>query len=261
MGDTEAGDLFRQGKLDAAVEAAGRALKRQPGDIAARLLLAELLVFTGDLARADTVVGAAETLQPEAALPVAEFRQLLRAASARRDVFRDGRVPEFLGEPTEGQQAALRALVALREGDAAAAAAAAEQAEAVRPIPRGEANGEGFEDFRDVDDVVAGSLEVLTTTGKYFWVPVDRVVSMELHAPKRPRDLVWWRCTMMVRDGPHGDVYLPVLYEAPGEDDELRLGRRTEWSPDAPVRGRGQRLFLVGQDALALSGLKTVEFA
>jgi type VI secretion system protein ImpE len=159
------------------------------------------------------------------------------------------------------QKAILQALVALRAGDMQAAVEAAEAAEAIRPVVSGTANGIAFDDFRDADDLCSGSLEVLTTTGKYFWIPVERVVSMEFHAPKRPRDLFWRRCTMSVREGPDGDIYLPVLYATTGADDSLRLGRSTAWSDTMPIRGSGQRVFLIGEEGMSVSQLQTVEFA
>jgi type VI secretion system protein ImpE len=95
-----AGALFRAGNLAAAVEAGNNAVRKAPTDIAARMLLAEMLIFAGNLERADVVLDAASQLEPDAAVVVAEFRQLLRADMARRQLRRDGRVPEFLGEPT-----------------------------------------------------------------------------------------------------------------------------------------------------------------
>ncbi|MBB3971800.1 type VI secretion system accessory protein TagJ [Hansschlegelia beijingensis] len=261
MDSHDAGAFFRQGRLAEAIAAAASSVQKRPADVAPRLLLAELLLFAGEFKRADDMMAAAEAIEPGAALVVAEFRQLLRAATARRQLFGEGRLPEFLGEPTESQKAALGVVVALRDGDDAGAAAAAEAAERLRPSVSGQANGAAFEDFRDADDLCGGSLEVLTTTGKYFWAPLERVVSMELHPQERPRDLFWRRCTLTVRDGPQGDVYLPALYDGPTADDELRLGRRTDWTDTAPVRGSGQRIFLAGDDGVALGDLRSVEFA
>jgi len=176
-------------------------------------------------------------------------------------VARDGRVPEFLGGPTELQQLLLQALVQLQSGDRVAAAHATERAEGCRPSVSGTGNGTAFAGFRDVDDLVSGNLEVLTTTGKYFWIPVERVGNMEFHIAKRPRDLFWRRCSMMVRGGPEGDVYLPALYETDAASGiELRLGRATEWAGPTPFRGSGQRIFLVGEEGVPIHELKTIEF-
>jgi type VI secretion system protein ImpE len=262
------GALFRAGKLDAAIEAANAAVRRAPGELGGRILLAEFLLFAGNLERCDLILDAAAQVDPSAAVVVAEFRQLLRAETARRQLSRDGRVPEFLGEPTPTLKAALASFVALRAGDAAEAARQATLAEEARPRASGvHLAGEAetrFEDFRDIDDLCAGYFEVLTTTGKYFWIPTERVASLEFHPPRRPRDLAWRRATISVAEGPDGEVYLPAIYDCtePGLADELRLGKATDWreSGGGPVRGLGQRMFLVDDEALPLMSLESLRF-
>jgi type VI secretion system protein ImpE len=261
--DQTAANLFRAGKLKDAIAAAQAALRKAPTDLSARVLLAELLAFSGNLERADVILDAASTIDPSSALVVAEFRQLVRADMARRQLFRDGRVPEFLGEPTETQRLQLAALVALRAGDMAEAAREAAGAEAVRPHTPGMHKGTAFDDLRDVDDLLAGSVEVLTTTGKYYWIPTERLISVELHAPKRPRDLLWRRASMSVDQGPDGDVYIPVVYAGDDTMSELqRLGRETDWqqADGGPVRGLGQRVFLLGEEDVAIMDLGTLTF-
>ena len=253
-----AGALFRAGLLGDAVEAAGEAVRRRPGHAASRLLLAEMLLFAGSLERADAALRALDATDPGAALVAAEFRQLLRAETARRQVLIEGRAPEFLGAPTQAQAHLLRALAAARGGDMAGAAAEAAAAERSRPRAGGLASGAAFDDCRDADDLWAGTFEVLTTTGKCFWIPTERVESLEPHPPTRARDLFWQRCTMSVRDGPDGDVYLPALYLTPDDArDSLRLGRETKWTEG---RGAGQRVFLLGEDGVPMQLLPALSF-
>lgn len=263
-----AGVLFHAGRLDDAVAAANAAVRKAPAELAPRILLAELLVFAGNLERADVILDAASLVDPQAGMVVAEFRQLLRADKARRQLRRDGRLPEFLGAPTETMAAVLEAHVALRSGDAAGAAAMVARAEELRPRAAGTAvGGTGevtFDDFRDADDLNAGFFEVLTTTGKYFWIPTERIESIEFHQPKRARDLCWRRVSMSVRDGPDGDVYLPAIYgnEEPARGDEFRLGRATDWvQPDGDfVLGIGQRVFLAGEEPVSIMALNRIDF-
>lgn len=254
-------ELLRAGKLQDAIAVAQTALRKKPTDLAARILLAEFLAISGNLERADVILDAAATIDPSTAMVVAEFRQLVRADMARRQMFRDGRVPEFLAEPTETQRLALAALVAFRAGDMAEASRQAEAAEAARPLIAGRMGETAFDDLRDADDLLAGSIEVLTTTGKYYWIPIERIASIEFHAPKRPRDLFWRRASMSVNDGPDGDVYVPVVYatEEP-MTDALRLGRETDWrqADRGPVRGVGQRMFLAGDADVAIMDLTTL---
>jgi type VI secretion system protein ImpE len=69
---------------------------------------------------------------------------------------------------------------------------------------------------------------------------------------------------MIVHDGPDGEVYLPALYAGShaAAEDGLRLGRATDWAggQGRPVRGSGQRTFLVGDEAKTLMEIQVLTF-
>ena len=247
---TEAGALFPGGPSAGCRGGRKHGGQKSADRFAARVLLAELLLFQGNLDRADLILDAAADVAPDSALVIAEFRQLLRAEQARRQLGRDGRIPEFLGSPTPALSATLQAYVALRAADPKTAAHALLAAEAERPAVPGELNdGKGFDDLRDADDLCSGFFEVLTTTGKYYWIPTEQVESVVFYSPVRPRDLFWRRVTMAVRAGPDGDVYVPANYvnDTPNISEALQLGRETDWLQDGGItRGAGQRMFLIG---------------
>jgi type VI secretion system protein ImpE len=246
----KAKDLYSAGQLTEAIAASVAEVKAHPADSAARMLLCELLCFSGEIQRADRQLDSLLLQEPKAALLIGTLQQLLRAEQARQECFRAGRVPEFLDGPSPRLKTHLEALVRIREGCVAEAAAALAEAEAKRPVFAGTFNGQAMDDFRDLDDLTSSFFEVFTSTGKYFWIPMERVEQLELDAPERVCDLLWRPAHMIVRDGPDGLVYLPALYpESYTESDErLRLGRLTEWrgGEQAPVRGVGLRMFLVG---------------
>jgi type VI secretion system protein ImpE len=252
--------LLRAGMLDAALAAANGAVRQAPADANARILLAELLLLAGNLERADLLLDAAAALDPSTALMISKFRQLLRAEMARRQFWHDGRMPEMLGIPKQSEQALLAANVAWRAGDAATAGRQTGIAETTRSTTPARIDGRAYADFRDADDLCGGNLEVLTTTGKFYWLPLSGVETIMFHSPRRPRDLAWRRADIAVTDGPDGTVYLPALYcgiEPPGSDG-LRLGRETAWSDTLPVRGQGQRVFLAGEHGLGIMDLTEV---
>ena len=173
------------------------------------------------------------------------FRQLIRAEQHRREVFTQGRPPEFLSRPEGAVKLLLEAAAFARDGALQDAGRLLDQAEQARPRLKGTCDGVSFEDFRDLDDQVSCILEVLTTQGNYYWIPIDQIESIEFHKPVRSRDLLW-RCThLIVRDGPDGEVYVPVLYPGAAEEpeDDIRLGRRTDWrgGDEISVQGVGQR--------------------
>ncbi|WP_203073925.1 type VI secretion system accessory protein TagJ [Falsiroseomonas ponticola] len=257
---TTAGDAFRAGDLAGALAAATAAVKAAPADADARWLLAELLLFSGEAERADRMLDAAALHEPNPA--VLEFRRLLRAEVVRGQVLREGRAPKYQGDDaTPAQQAALRARIALRAGDLAAAADASAEAEALRPRVPGKAGDTPFDDLRDADDLMAAEFEVLTTAGEHMLVPVERVRSLSFDPPRRPRDLYWRRTMIELKDGTEGVVFMPALYPGPESDTGLKLGRATDWTEDAgPVRGRGQRVLLAGEEALPIAAATSLVF-
>ena len=98
----QASSLYKEGRLAAAIDAATRAVKDSPSDLAARWLLAELLIVGGDLERADKQLDTLMSLDARAAVNVIPLRHLVRAETARREFFRSASLPEFLAEgPTK----------------------------------------------------------------------------------------------------------------------------------------------------------------
>ena len=195
---------------------------------------------------------------------VALFRQLVRAEKSRHEFHTAGRVPEFLQEPPDYLRKHLEAAICLREGKPVEAVALLDQAEQERPKLQGVCNGEPFDDFRDLDDLTASFFEVLTSNGKFYWIPFESVLLVEFPKPERPQDLLWRRTHMVVHNGPDGDVYLPAVYCGTHKlsDDQLRLGRATDWQAEegAPVRGLGQRVYLAGETDRPVLELSKITF-
>lgn len=248
-------ELFNAGRLDEALAAATEHVRKSPADTAARLRLAEFLLFQDAFDRIDRLLDTIGAMDAATMPVVVEFRQVLRAEIARRQLFTDGRVPDFVGGPAGAQRAALSAVIALRDGDVAGAASACAEAEAARQPAPGRMGATSFHDWRDADDVLGGSLEVLTAAGQYYWIPFNRIASLQPAPPHRPRDLFWRPARLSVADGPEGDVFLPVIYPPSGETSVAhRLGRQTDWVEPAPglVRGVGQKTFLVGDEGVAM---------
>lgn len=261
---TNASELYEAGKLDDAIAAQTEAVKKDPANTDLRGFLCELLCFAGEFERADRMLDTISKQAPEREMGTALLRQLVRAEIWRQQFFSDGRVPELLTDPTPSVEAQLRASVHVRAGEHAEAAKALADAEEKRVPVKGTFNGESFDDMRDLDDQMGGVLEVLSTTGKYFWVPLESVETMELRPPARPQDLVWRRTAMEVRGGPDGEVYLPAIYAPMAEEaaDAVRLARATDWlgGDEAAMRGQGLRTFLVGEEARTLMEFERVEF-
>lgn len=260
----EALKLLNQGLLDEAMESAKNMVRERPTDVESREVFAELLCLKGDLERADKQLETIVLQQPQASITAILIRQLIRAETARRECWSEGRLPEFVGQPDRICEQSLAAAVAMRAGEHALALQTIEDMEQDRPALGGLCNGQSFDDFRDLDDTCLAIMEVLTSTGKYFWIPLSRIQSMEFNPPARPRDLLWRQCQMRVEDGPDGVVFIPALYQSTrsSQDPAQLLGSSTDWlvEEDRPILGVGQRVFAMGDKEIGIRELKSLEF-
>jgi type VI secretion system protein ImpE len=248
-----ASEYYRAGQLANATEAALGEVKADPGDVAKRCFLADLLCFAGDLERAERHLDAAAQLDATWAMVVALRRQLLRAEQARRQCFSAGRLPEFIDQPSPELRLRLQAAIALRDKDLDAAGKLLSDAESKRTVMSGICNGRPFDGISDLDELTSSFFEVFTATGKYYWIAADTVERLEFVAPVTAQDLLWRTARMALRKGAtalDGLVFFPTLYEGShtSADDQVKLGRMTDWigGETAPYRGLGQRVFEVG---------------
>lgn len=261
---TKAAELIRDVDLATARLRLVEEVKRRPADPETRLALAEVLILLGEWEKADAHLDLASTQDPGWAQPVALRRQLVRAAAHREDTWAHGRPPDLVTDPTPRIETALRILAAARDGGDAAALRA--EADAAFPSLGVELDGASVSGWRDGDDRTADVLEVLTSTGKYVWVSLDQVTSLELQPVEHPRDRVWRAAELEVADGPTGVVYLPMIYPAapgaPPLSDAQRLGKETDWAEAGGLAcGVGQRCWLIGDDLVAASEVATLAAA
>lgn len=259
-------ELYQAGQLNDAVAALIEIIKKKPTDQQTRALLCEFMMIQGALERADKQLDLVAHQSPEQAMGVSLYRQLIRAAEAREQFFSDGRAPEVLAEPDKHMQQLFQASISLREGNLADAQKIFNQTEEQRTALSGSCNGKEFHDIRDVDDRTPDIFEVLTSTGKYFWVPFDQINEITFHKPERPLDLLWRRATLETKiEHAEGDVYVFCNYHQNDTSlitEEHRLGRATDWlgEENEPIQGIGQKLFLVDDDALSIMELNEIIF-
>jgi len=252
-------EYLAEGDLQAAIEAIQSRVKANPGQVSHRFELAELLLLSGAFERADTHFDLVSTQDPSFGVRVALIRQLIRAEYERREVFEGGRTPEVLGELDPEVEIGLRILLEQRAGGPAAEMR--READEATGDLAGEVDGRAVNLVRDLDDRVADVLEVLTSTGKYYWVPFKRVRSLELHPPTHPRDIIWREATLDVENGPEGVVYIPTTYHSSSKDlsDALKLGRATEWiDVGGLTQGEGQRCLVLGEDLVSFGDFNTL---
>lgn len=258
----DASQLFKSGKLAEAIEAQLAVVKAKPIDHGARLFLFEMLVFAGDLDRAQRQIDAIHHGELEIDAAVLEYRKLLDAERARKKVFAATAQPEFLMPPSGHVQHRLLGLSKLVAGQPAGMPELFQNLNAELTLLKGTLNGKPFEGLRDGDDLLGSIIEVFTR-GKYFWVPLEQILSITMVAPRFPRDLLWIPAHLEMQRGEAGPVFFPALYSGSDleSDSLLKLGRMTDWRGDAPVRGVGVKTFFVGADESSILDWRKLELA
>jgi type VI secretion system protein ImpE len=232
----KAQELFQAGKLDEAVQALGAELRESPADAKRRTFLFELLCFSGEFQRAEKQLDVLASNGQAAEMGALLYRAALHAERIRQTIFEQKDYPASGPAPSAPEAGSL--------------------------------NGKPFTFFSDADPRLGPRLEVFAA-GDYLWIPLADISSIELQAPKRLRDLLW--APAIVRTGPAfkgrelGEVLLPVICPLSWKhaDDEVRLGRLTEWQDDGSgnVVPFGQKMFAVDEDEVPILDIRKVEFA
>ena len=209
--------LYREGRLDEAIEALGAEVRDNPTDAQRRTFLFELLCFAGKYDRAEKQLAVLGQAGREAELGTLVYQSALHAERLRQQMFESGHFP----------------------GAAAPHAVS------------GTLNGQRFASLADADPRIGARLE-LFAAGQYTWIPFSQIASVRMQAPARLRDLLWPAALVRTAEAYKGvelgEVILPALAPLSWRhpDGAVRLGRVTEWQAldeggEAPV---GQKMLL-----------------
>ena len=186
-----------------------------------------------------------------------QYRSALDAEVRRRAVFAGTEQPKVLAAAPDHVRQRLEALPYLARGEHAEARTPARRGQCGRPSLTGTLNGKPFEGLYDADERFGTVLEVFGTGGVYTWVPLEQVESITMNPPQAPRDVIWRPANVTLTDGVSGDVLIPGLYPDTHlhSDDEIRLGRGTEWlgGEGEVTRGAGGKMLLTAAGAVSLT--------
>ncbi len=254
-------ELLQQGELTAAIDQIISEVKARPTDTSARIFLFELLCFAGELDRAEKQLDVIATQSASAELGVLAYRNCLKAARERRQLWKEGTPPHFLSEPPPYVDLQLDAIKKTIAGEFSQARELLDQAELQRPDSVCVCDGEELYDWRDLDDFTASILEVIVKD-EFVWLPIEQIRTLTIAAPETLRDLLFVPVQVETIDGTLGQFFAFTLYENSSSDNLIRLGRKTEWEAlsEDLARGAGLKMWMLGDDDKTILEVKKIEF-
>ncbi|EMQ2877955.1 type VI secretion system accessory protein TagJ [Vibrio cidicii] len=252
---------INQGELQQAKEALVSAIKQDPKNATLRSAFIEVLCLQGDFERADEQLMQAIKLFPEYLAGASQIRHLVKAAQARVDFAGGAASAQFVSGNDSQNNMLVSFSLALLNQDGEELVEVCEKAEAARPRATFSINGQTYEDVRDLDDRLAGFIELFSSAGNYFLVPLNQVNSLQLKPATNLLENIWRPCEFDIDGLGEGEAHFPMTY-VDSATDQHKLGRETDWKTLLGTEhclGMGQKMWLAGEGAIALSQLQTIE--
>jgi type VI secretion system protein ImpE len=134
------------------------------------------------------------------------------------------------------------------------------------PPIKGKLNGKEFQSLADADPRIGEKLEVFAA-GDYLWLSYADIDSIQIEPPKKLRDLLWAPARIVagpaLQSREFGEILLPVISPLSWQhpDDDVRLGRATEWREDETGEESpfGQKTLLVDGEEIAFLEIRDLE--
>jgi len=256
-------DLIKAGNLPEARKQLTAEVKSAPGDAGKRTLLFQVLALYGEWDKAGRHLDAIAALDSSRETGVQVFKNLLQGERERLEVVALTRRPSFLPEMPPYIEQYFAAWQKLTEKKLQEAEELFREIEGERPALSGTVNGRAFSGFRDTDAFLSLFLEAIIHE-RYVWIPLETIRELVISPPRTLFDLLWSSGRITCREGLTLNCYLPVLYPNSflHEDDRMKLGRMTDWSPlGGPFsRGIGQHVFEIGEQDVALLEIQEILF-
>ena len=236
-------------------------IQKQPQRSDLRIFLFQLYCVQGEWMKTGTQLEVLLELDPSSKPMVETYREALRCEALRREVFDGKRSPPVLGKPDDWLAMMIEALRVDAEGRPDAAAELRARALEAAPATSGKLDDAPFEWLADADGRLGPVVEAIIN-GKYYWVPVSRLLRIEIEKPADLRDFVWAPATLTLENGAVNVALIPTRYAGTEREETaaLRLARATDWreQPGGAFHGVGQRMLTTDQAEVALLDVRVI---
>jgi type VI secretion system protein ImpE len=268
---TAAEELIRQGKPAEAMASLKEAIRQDPSDAAKRVFLFQLMCVMGEWDKALTQATVASDLNGINQMLATVGRTVIQCEAFRREVFAGNRSPLLLGEPLPWVGMLVQAAQLSGKGEHRAAGELRAQAFDLAEPSAGritvhsgdQAETMEFAWAADADERLGPMIELMLE-GKYYWVPMSHIASMDIDPPQDLRDAVWMPVSLRWVNGGDAMGLMPTRY--PGSehspDDAIKLSRKTEFVElgESAFVVFGQRMWATDVGEFPLMQTRRIEF-
>lgn len=255
--------LLANGRVDEALSAVKQAIRDDPGNVAYRTCLFQVLAVQGEWEKALEQLQVLRDLDDVTIPMVDAYSRAVQSESLRESVFLGKHQPLIFGEPAEWIALLVQSLALFASGETERASEIRAEAFEQAPATTGSANGQQFEWIADSDSRLGPILEVIVN-GQYSWVPFNRIQRIQVEPPEDLRDIVWMPANFQWTNGGEIMALIPTRYPFShnSSDDRIRLSRQTIW--EEPVTGtwvgQGQRILATDSSEIAVMDIRDIVF-
>ncbi|MGR5235986.1 type VI secretion system accessory protein TagJ [Vibrio alfacsensis] len=254
-------NALAEGKLTRALELLVNEIKLAPKDAGLRSSFIELLCIDGDLERADDQLIKAIKLFPEYLSGASQLRHLVKAAQARKDFASASATAQFVNSDEEVNKLMIKLNLSLKNSEFDDGYKLSRNIEQVRKKKSFVQDDVTCDDIRDIDDRLGGHIELFSTAGNYFLVPMANIRELVIKTPVSLLESVWRPVEFDIDGLGEGEGHMPLTY-IDSKTDAQKLGRETDWQQLGDKElfvGLGQKCWLAGERALPICDLKVLE--
>lgn len=251
---TKWSDALLQGQLQQALEILINEIRISPKDAGLRSSFIELLCISGDFERADEQLMQSIKLFPEYISGASQLRHLVNAAQARKDFALGATSATVLGGNEETTKSLVNFNLSYTSNNFALASEVARNLEKSRAVQGFTVNGTFYSDVRDIDDQLGGYIELFSTAGNYFLVPIAHINTLEIKPANSLLESIWRPVEFDIEGLGEGEGHMPLTYIG-SDTDAQKLGRETDWKQlgsEETYLGLGQKCWMVGEIALPI---------
>jgi type VI secretion system protein ImpE len=175
-------ESIRRGDLEEALAGAQALVRQSFSDPKHHVLLFQVQAVLGQWSRALSQLAVLEEMAPAMAPMVRTYQSAIKCEEQRASVFEGRQTPLLLGEPEPWMAMILQSLKLLVSGEPQAAAELRASAFATAPSRTGTIDGVEFQWLADADPRIGPVLEAILD-GKYYWIPLSNVSSVQIEKP------------------------------------------------------------------------------